>query len=203
MTEPVAWIAAYAAQKGLKYEAEADERWLRAWEPFATLRMPARYEHALLSTGAAGSLTIARMVVVRGSPPPAHDLRYRWIREISCWIAIAQDERLDARAAMTSDREQAFGDVDGVAMPRRATGDGTFDRVFSAFAPSEADLARAVTPSLRKLLLSWGALPVHAEVRKGGFILAPVGLPEVPQSLSWLVRAVHYFGDKAAKRATA
>jgi hypothetical protein len=187
MTEPVAWIAAYAAQKGLRYEPEADERWIRAWEPYATLRMPVRYEHALLSTGAAGSLTVARLVVDFG------------MREVSCWIAIAQDERLDARAAITSDRQQMFGDAEGVSLPRRATGDAAFDRVFSTFSPSEDDLARAVTPSLCKLLLSWG-VPLHAEVRKGGFILAPVALGADPQSLSWLVRAVHYFGDKAAKR---
>jgi hypothetical protein len=190
MPESVPWIAAYAAQKGLRYEPDADERWIRAWEPYATLRTATRYEHALLSTGAAGSLTVARMVV-------DHPMR-----EVSCWIAIAQDERLGALAAMSSDRQQLFGDLERASLPRRTTGDASFDASFSTFARSADELANAVTPSLRKLLLSWGAVPLHAEVRKGGFILAPVALGADPQSLSWLVGAVHYFGDKAAKRVT-
>lgn len=206
MTEPQAWLAAYAARKGLSYEPDADERWLRAWEPFVTLKTPIRYEHALLATGASGSITIARFVVelppLDPSAPPA---------EASAWIAIAQDLRLvgEARAAATCDivtdragnlQPRFFGDpLDLVTMPRRATGDPSFDQVFASFAPSAADLASAITPSLRRLTLSW-RIPLHFEVRPGGFVVAPTSLGVDAQSLSWLLGAVQFFGDKAAKR---
>jgi hypothetical protein len=205
VTEPEAWLASYAARSGLSYEPDADERWLRAWEPFATLRAPIRYEHALLATGRTGSITVARMVV-EGAPRPDGS-----IGEASAWIAIAQDERLggDARLAATSDfvanrsgvvRPGIFGDsLDLVAMPRRRSGDVTFDAAFAAFAPTPEDLARALTPSLRKLVLGW-RLPIHFEVRAGGFVLAPTSLGPDPQSLTWLLGAVQFFGEKAAKR---
>ena len=59
----VPWLAEYAARERFRYTPEADERWMRAWEPYATLRVPARYEHVLDSTGEVGSLTIARLVL--------------------------------------------------------------------------------------------------------------------------------------------
>jgi hypothetical protein len=191
-SEGQAWLAAYAARKGLSYEPEADERWLRAWEPFATLKTPIRYEHALLATGGSGSITIARLVVDAGGEAG----------EAGSWIAIAQDVRLvgEARAAATSDGSPVFGDpLDLVTMPRRRTGDLAFDQVFASFAPTDDDLARGITPSLRKLTLSW-RIPLHFEVRPGGFVLAPTSLGADAQSLSWLLGAVQFFGEKAAKR---
>ncbi len=188
----VPWIAYVASRRGMRYEAEADERWLRAWEPFATLRGPLRYEHALLSTGAQGSLTVARLVVSAGAAEVA--------REASAWIVIAQDPRLDARAAATSDPGSPFGEpLELVTMPRRPTGDPGFDRAFAAFAPSEEELRAALTPSLRKLVMGW-RVPLHFEVRKGGFVLAPVALSADPASLDWLLDAAQLFGDKATKR---
>jgi hypothetical protein len=183
--QPVPFIAQYAARKGLKYAPEADERWLRVWEPYATLKTPIRYEHVLESTGDAGSMTIARFVVES---------------EASAWIALVQDPRLDTRAAATSDVTRVFGDpLDLVPLPRRMTGDPAFDRVFASFAATDDDLARVVTPSLRKLTLGWQSA-VHFEVRAGGFILAPVALPPTAESLAWLVRALPLFGEKATKR---
>lgn len=197
-TAPVPWIAAYAARKGLRYAAEADERWMRAWEPYATLRVPVRYEHVLEATGEVGSLTIARFVVSVDGAPAGE--RTDAMREASTWIAIAQDVRVGARAAATSDGASVFGEpLPLVPLPRRATGDPGFDRVFAAFAPSEEDLARAITPGVRRLTLSWQT-PVHIEVRPGGFVVAAVALRADPESLSWLLRAVHAFGEKAAAR---
>ncbi len=205
MTEPLAWLSAFAASKGLRYEPDADERWIRAWEPYATLRTPNRYEHALLATGGNGSLTLARMMVGRGAAGAAA------APEAGAWIAIVQDERLagDARAAATCDRGRVFAEpLDLVPMPRRLTADAAFDRVFASFAPDPAALAAAITPSLRKLVLGW-RIPLHFEVRPGGFIVAPVALvaagapPSIAsetRALDWLLGAVQFFGDKAAKR---
>jgi len=197
-TAPIAWVAEVAARRGMRYEPEADERWLRAWEPFATLRPPLRYEQAVLSTGASGSLTLARFVCAtagaQGSPLAA------------AWIAIVQDERLDARACAASDLGSLFAEPAGptvssaqVSMRRYASSDAAFDRAFAAYAPSEEELVRAITPSLRKLVLGWRA-PLHFELRKGGFVLAPVALHFDPGALDWLVDAAQLFAEKAAKR---
>lgn len=198
MAAPVHWIQSFAAQRGLRYEADADERWLRAWEPYTTLRVPFRYEHALHATGGSGSISLARAVVDLPVPPqptpgaPA---------EVGTWIAIVQDVRLTAEAATTSDFAGVFGEsLELVSMTRRPTGDAPFDHTFASFADTDEDLARAVTPSIRKLLLGW-RVPVHAELRPGGFVLAPVSVSADERGLTWLLDAVHLFGEKATKTA--
>jgi hypothetical protein len=193
------WIEAFAAQRGLRYEAEADERWLRAWEPYTTLKVPIRYEHALHATGGTGSLSIARAVVELPLPPAPHPMRPT---EAGMWIAIVQDERMTAKIATTSDFGGVFGEpLDLVSMTRRATGDPAFDNVFASFAETDEALRRGITPSLRRLLLSW-RIPVHAEIRPGGFVLAPVSIAADPSGLSWLLGAVAMFAEKATKLAT-
>lgn len=199
MGEPVSWIEAFAAQRGLRYQPDADERWLRAWEPYTTLKVPIRYEHALEATGGVGSITIARAVVELPVPPNPAPMRPT---EVGAWIAIVQDERIKARAATTNDFGGIFGEpLEIVGMRRRATGDPTFDHSFASFAASEGDLAAGITPSVRKLLLSWRT-PVHAELRPGGFVLAPVTLSADDKGLVWMLNAVHLFGEKATKLAT-
>ncbi len=193
---PAPLFASFAARRGLRYEPVADERWLRAWEPYATLKVPLRYEHVLQATGELGSMTIARMVQLvethYGGQPRVH--------EAAAWIAIVQDERLVGVAAATSDARSPFAEpLDLVTMARRATGDVAFDAAFAAFAATAEDCARAIGPSLRKLVLSWRA-PLHFEVRKGGFVLAPVALAVDEAALSWFVDALAIFGQKAYPR---
>ena len=189
------WLAPYAQKHGLTYEPDADERWLRAFEPLVTLRTPTRYAHALHATGERGSVSIARLVSEGDGSAGG--------REASAWIVFAQDDRLPgARAAAASDTRPTspFAEApDLVSVPQRRTGDALFDRTFASYAPTERDLALAITPSLRKLALSW-RIPLHFEVRPGAFILSPVGLPPDPSSLAWLLGAVQFFGEKAAKR---
>lgn len=200
MPGPLYWIDAFAQRRGLRYEPEADERWLRAWEPYSTLKVPYRYEHALHATGQGGSLSIARAVLELPAPqiqtavpmPPP---------EVGSWIAIVQDVRITTKAAVTSDFGSAFAEpLELVAMLRLATGDPAFDHVFASFAASPEDLGAAITPSLRRLLLSW-RVPVHAETRPGGFILAPVSLSPDERGLAWMFEAVDLFGAKATKAA--
>lgn len=200
VASPLYWIEAFASTRGLRYEAEADERWLRAWEPYTTIKVPFRYEHALSATGTHGSLSIARAVLELPkhpmSPPEAR------APEIGSWIAIVQDVRIKAQAAVTSDFGSAFAEpMELVSMQRRGTGDAAFDHVFAAFAKSDSDLQQAITPSVRRLLLSWRA-PVHAEIRPGGFVLAPVSAAADDKGLTWMLQAVHLFGEKATKLAT-
>ena len=202
MPGPLYWIDAFARSRGLRYEPEADERWLRAWEPYTTLKVPFRYEHALHATGGTGSISIARAVLETPSPASPHSPHPGPSYEVGSWIAIVQDVRIKAKAAVTSDFGSAFAEtLDLVSMPRLSTGDGAFDAVFASFAATPEDLASGITPSVRKLLLGW-RVPVHAETRVGGFILAPVSLSPDDRGLAWMLEAVHLFGEKATKPRT-
>lgn len=186
------WIEAFARQRGLRYEPDADERWLRAWEPYTTLKVPFRYEHALHATGGGGSISIARAVLEM--PGPASSAQ-----EVGTWIAIVQDVRIQAKAAVTSDFASVFAESpDLIPVPRVATGDPAFDHVFASFARDAASVSEGITPSVRKLLLGW-RVPVHAETRAGGFILAPVTVTPDDRGLAWMLEAVHLFGAKATK----
>jgi hypothetical protein len=196
VSEAWAWLAQYAEKHALRYEPDEDESWFRAFEPFVTLRTPLGYGHALHATGNKGSMSIGRMIVPSDPGDPDS-------RPAGAWIAFVQDVRLDSvRAAATNDLRSPspFAESpDLVALPRRRTGDGAFDRAFASFGPSDADVGRALGPSVRKLALSW-RVPLHIDVRPGAFILAPVSLPADPGSLAWLHGAVQFFGEKAAVR---
>jgi hypothetical protein len=192
MPRSLYWIDAFARQRGLRYEPDADERWLRAWEPYTTLKIPLRYEHALHATGGVGSISVARAVFETAGPPT----------QVGTWIAIVQDERVKTRAAVTNDFGSVFAEsIELAILPRLPTGEPAFDQVFASFAKTNEDLARSITPSVRRLLLSW-RVPVHAETRPGGFVLAPVSLSADDRGLAWMFDAVHLFGEKATKLRT-
>src|SRR5215213_9259556 len=140
MPGPLYWIDAVAQQRGLRYEPEADERWLRAWEPYTTVKVPFRYEHALHATGGNGSISIARAVLE--APSQAQAPAPHPPTEYGTWIAIVQDERIKVRTAVSSDFGSVFAEpIDLVTLPRRPSGDAAFDHVFASFAASSEDLA--------------------------------------------------------------
>jgi hypothetical protein len=188
MADAVAWVADYALRAGLRYEPEPDERWLRVFEPYVTLRTPLRYEHALSTTGTTSALTIARFVLAPRGGYAVGD---------EGWIAVGQDERLRGRAAATSDASPVFRD-EGTSLLRRETGDPAFDAVFASYAESDEMLRNTIHASIRKLTLGWRA-PVHFEIRPGAFVLAPVALRPDPPSLAWLLDAARVFANKAAQ----
>ena len=104
--------------------------------------------------------------------------------------------------ATTSDFGGIFGEsLELASMTRRTSGDPAFDHVFASFAETDEELAAGLTPSIRKLLLGW-RVPVHAELRAGGFVLAPVSVTADEKGLAWMLSAVHLFGEKATKLAT-
>jgi hypothetical protein len=188
MAEAVPWLTDFALRAGLKYEPEPDERWLRVWEPFVTLRNPIRYEHALSTTGMTSALTVARFVLA-----PREGLAGD-----EGWIAVGQDERLVAPTgivAATSDTSPVFRDETG--LPHRLTGDAEFDATFATFAESDG-VAAVLNAGLRRLALGWHA-PIHFEIRPGGYVLVPIALRPDPQSLAWLLDAARVFANKAAK----
>jgi len=185
MAESVPWLAEYAARAGLRYEPDPDERWMRVWEPYVTLRTPIRYEHALSTT----ALTVARFVLAPRAGFAVGD---------EGWIAIGQDERLAGRAAATSDASPIFRD-DAASLPRRPTGDAAFDAVFGSYGEADDAVKKAINPSVRKLALGWRA-PVHFEIRPGGFVLAPTALRPDPPSLGWLLESARLFAEKASRK---
>jgi hypothetical protein len=188
MADSVAWLQDFALRAGLRYEPDPDERWLRVWEPYVTLRTPIRYEHALSSTGTTTALTVARFVLAPRSGFAVGD---------EGWIAVAQDERmLGSRVAATNDPSPIFRDED-ISLPHRRVGDAAFDAAFSTYAATDTDLA-VLNSSVRKLVLGWNA-PLHLEIRQGGYILAPTGLRPDPASLSWLLEAAGVFAAKVSK----
>lgn len=193
MAEAVPWLTDFALRAALKYEPEPDERWLRVWEPFVTLRNPIRYEHALSTTGTTSALTIARFVL---APRPGFAVGDEG------WIAVAQDERLAAaqgpegRVAATSDVSSVF--LAEASLPRRQTGDPQFDGMFATFAGSDELVVRVLRASVRKLVVGWHA-PIHFEIRSGGYVLVPVAVRPDGQSLAWLLDAARVFANKAAK----
>ena len=188
MALSVPWMVDFAVRAGLRYEPETDERWIRVWEPYVTLKTPIRYEHALHGTWTSSAITLARLIL---TPRPGFAVGDE------AWIAIAQDERITGKVAASSDAGPLFRDA-AVALPRQRTGDAAFDAVFATYAES-AEATAAITPSLRKLVLVWRA-PIHFEIRPGGFILVPVALKPDAASLAWLVDAARVFAEKAAKR---
>ncbi len=194
MSEPIGWIAQFAAAKGLRYEPDPDERWLRVWEPFATLKVPIHYRHSLSATGSIGSISLAMMVHEMPAPHLPSGLR-----EVATWVAIVQDTRITGRFAVTSDRQEVFGEpLDLVPFPRQSGGDAWFDGIFATFGESQAAVDAALTPSLKKLLLGWQT-PLHAEVRPGGFVLCASALAPDYTGLAWLADATTLFGEKATK----
>ena len=128
MNEAWGWLGSWASKSGFSYEEQADERWLRAFEPFATIKTPIRYGHALHATGPRGSLSIARFAVEATFETPDGPRE----EEPSAWIALVQDVRLEgATVAATNDvhvpqvrRPSPFAEpLDLVASPRVQTGD--------------------------------------------------------------------------------
>jgi hypothetical protein len=196
MAEAVPWLTDFALRAGFKYEPEPDERWLRVWEPFVTLRNPIRYEHAVSTTGTTSALTIARFVLAPRDGFAVGD---------EGWMAVGQDERFAAPpgepprsriVAATSDTSSVFRDE--ASFPRTSTGDPAFDAIFATFAASGDGIATVLNPSVRKLAIGWQT-PIHFEIRPGGYVLAPIALRPDPPSLAWLVDAARVFADKVAK----
>lgn len=195
VVSPAYWIAAFAAQRGYRYEPEVDERWLRVWEPFATLKTPVRYEHALYWTGSRASATIARAIFEIALPAPGGAIQPT---ELGAWVVIGQDDRVKHRVAVTSDVGGTFAEPLDLVPLARASVDPTFDRAFAVFAADPAAALEAVSPSVRRLLLSWRS-PVHLELRPGGFLLAPVSVAGDPYGLSWVADAVRLVYEKLGK----
>jgi hypothetical protein len=187
ISQPVGWLVAAAQQLGLRYEPDADERWLRAWEPYATIRVAHSYAHALSATGVNGSVSIARISTFASG------------FERFAWCAIVQDLRITARVALTNDRTSSFAETwDMVSAPRQQTGDAAFDATFATFAKTSEEVTLGVTPSLRRLLLHWRT-PLHVELRPGGFVLLPPSVNADVQGLYWLTESIRLLADKAAK----
>jgi hypothetical protein len=66
------------------------------------------------------------------------------------------------------------------------------------YADSPLDAARALTPSLRKLLLTWN-FEGHLEIRPGGFVLHVANMAPTPIDYERLTKWVAPLLEKALK----
>lgn len=186
MTQPIAWLAQVASRRGLRYQPAPDERWIRVWEPYVTLRVAESYEHALESTGVHGSITVS-MFSVR-SPYLSRSL-----------LALVQDPRIVRAVAVTNEVGTTFREDPELLSSRRTpTGDAVFDSRYATFRVGADDPSEALSPSLRKLLLGWN-VALHLELRPGAFVFAPVGLPLDARSVDWVVEVLPLIAQKAQK----
>jgi hypothetical protein len=194
--EHLPWLSSFADQAQLRYEPDADERWLRVWEPFLTFEPPFEFSHSLSSVGSIGSVNLARGVIaalpgeapaMQATQPPCF-----------AWIAFVQDTRAISRLgppiAVSSDRRSPFAKV-LPASRAIATGDRGFDQAFQTIANEESLVAARLTSPVRQLLLGWNA-PMHLEIRSEGYALCFPWLPADPTRLRWLLEAIALLGRK-------
>lgn len=174
----------------MRYDADPDERPLRVFEPFVTLRRPRRYEHMLHVVRDAGSLWLGRVKVeIEGQRSCAES-----------WIALGQGRHFGSAAAASRHDPTPFNqDAHDADLAPQTMPYPDFAAAFHVFAESRADARDAIPRGLQELMLGWG-LPLHCELRPDIFVLAPVTLPFDEPSLTWLLAAAKLFGTTAAQR---
>jgi hypothetical protein len=188
--EPLPWLAQYAESTKLRYEPEADERWIRVWEPLLTVAPAYGFSNALSMTSDERSVTMARMMTEGFG------------RRLYAWAAFVQDTRVLSRlgtpVATTSDANSPFCASQVAGSTRRMTGDQAFDQVFRSYAAEEAMLGARLGTGVRSLLLGW-RVSLHLEVRNEGFALVFPQLPADPPSIAWMFDAIVLLGRKIAE----
>ncbi len=183
-------IAAWARRRGYPFTATPELGWYRAWEPFFTLVSPAYYFSAV-------QCMIERTSVVLVEP----------------WCAVGDAEPLGrAVLAFVSHpgiRHRAAARAGGNHMTRvsflgqsrpqeQQTGDSAWDNQAVTFASSPLEAVRALTPSLRKLLLGWN-FEGHIELKPGGLVLHVADALPRPEDYERLLGWIPMVLDKALK----
>ena len=80
----------------------------------------------------------------------------------------------------------------------QSTGDTEWDNVALTYAPSPLDAVRAVTPSLRKLLMGW-SFEGHLELKHGGLLLHLENALPVPSDCERVLNWIPSILEKALK----
>lgn len=161
-------IAAWAAARGLRFDATPDEAWFRAWEPFDTMAAPARYLNGVTQVNPDGLIVLAEpWMADEGMEPLGRTVLGFVTHPALCGRAAGRaGEHFNTRVVF----------LDGRAPVAVSTGDALWDAHVATFAESTEVARRALRSRLRDHLAQSG-FDGHVEVRTGGLVLHLAGLP--------------------------
>lgn len=183
-------IAAWARRHGFPYAASPEPGWYRAWEPFFTLVSPACYFHAVQCVTEGVPVVLAEPWCAVGDAEPLG-------RTV---LAFVSHPRLRYRAAARAGGSHMTRvSFLGEHRPQeQQTGDSAWDDLAVTFASSPLEAVRALTPSLRKLLIGWD-FQGHIELKPGGLVLHLADALPRPADYERLLGWVPMVIDKALK----
>ncbi|MFO0659117.1 MAG: hypothetical protein U0165_04715 [Polyangiaceae bacterium] len=183
-------VIAWASRSRLGYQVCPDLSWYSEWEPFDTIVAPSRYFNAVELYTAGARVVLVEPWSALGDMTPLGRSLFAFVRHNGLRY------RASARIGASYLTRVTFL---GTTPPtQQFTGDPDWDDVATTFADSPLDAARALTPSLRKLLLAWN-FQGHIEVRQGGLLLHVAGMQPTPQDYERLAQWVPPVLEKALK----
>lgn len=154
----VAWVK----HKGWPYQLWPDLTWYSSWEPFETIVAPSRYFNAVQVPIQGAHAVVVEPWNALGDITPLGRTLLAFVEHPGLFY------RASCRTGGSYLTRVAY--LDGSKPIRQFVGDPEWDDSIETFADSPLDAARALTPSLRKLLLSWH-FEGHLEIRKGRLML--------------------------------
>lgn len=183
-------LAAWARLRGVYCHGSPEDSWFRAWEPFWVLISPLRYFNAIqLRHGDTQTVLVEPWYAEDGFEPQRrslfafvshHGLKYRAATRIGA-------SKLTRVAFLGENKPQ-----------EQSTGDVEWDNVALTYAPSPLDAVRAITPSLRKLLLGW-SFEGHLELKHGGLLLHLENAQPIPSDCERVLNWIPTILEKALK----
>ena len=183
-------IAAWARGHRLPYQPAPEPSWYRAWEPFDTIVAPGRYYNAVEIAVAGGRAIVVEPWASLDDTPPLD-------RTIVAFVTHPElHHRASAKVGDTFLTRVAYV---GQTPPRQqTTGDVEWDHVAVTYAATPLEAVRAITPSLRKLLLGWG-FAGHLEIREGAMLFHLADARPTPADYDRVARWIPAVIEKARK----
>lgn len=185
-------ITAWARHRGLNNQPRPEQGWFRGWEPLDTLVSPAYYFNACTVTLAPGTITVVEPWTEIIDTEPVDRALYVFVahpglrRRVSLQ---AGGDHFMSRAAFIVDPPPPVVKLD----------DPVWDENVVTRALSAEEAQSAVSPSLRRLLQSWG-FKGHVELRPGGAVVYAANLKPVPADYDRAIATAQQIVDKALRR---
>lgn len=184
-------LAAWARARGYTFHPTPAATWYRAWEPLETLVSPQCYFGALQMPMGPAQVVLAEPWCAVGDEEPLGR---------GVWAFITHPALRYRAAARVGANHMTRVSYIGVPRPlQQHTGDPAWDDVAVTFAATQLDAARALTPSLRKLLLGW-SFEGHIEVKPGGMLFHLARVLPTPEGYEHLLAWAPMLIDKALKQ---
>jgi hypothetical protein len=165
-------IAAWAASRGLVYQANPDEGWFRAWEPFDTMAPPTLYLNACVWGQPYGQATVVEPWYADedGTPLDRTVLAFAAHPGLRYKASARMGEHFLTRVAFLESRPP----------PEVKIGDELWDKHATTLGWSAEEAGLGFHRRLRRLLAGWG-FQGHLELRRGGLVCHFAGLGPVPR----------------------